>query len=175
MYNINDQNAAIRAIQWYLYDISLYRAEIPCVYPDGIYGYDTSQCVAALQRQHGLEVTGCVDFPTFVLLRELHSEIIARSLPRTRFNPLPRNLDGDSLKKGEESAYISFIQLMLKTLSVIYPKMENIEVTGVFDNETESAIKDFQRIDNIPQTGTVDKDTWNALNKAYEKYVNWDS
>ena len=39
----------------------------------------------------------------------------------------------------------------------------NFAITGIYDQTTQNAVRDFQRVNGLPVTGTVDEATWNKL------------
>ena len=60
------------------------------------------------------------------------------------------------------------IQRDLKRISKNYPAIPAITTTlGIYDNETENAVKKFQEIFNLPVTGIVDKATWYKIKYVY--------
>jgi peptidoglycan hydrolase-like protein with peptidoglycan-binding domain len=75
---------------------------------------------------------------------------------------------GESLGLGDVGFIVAVIQYMLSELSVLYDEIDNVEITGTFDTNTEVAITEFQKRNLFPQTGRVDKRTWDRLVKAFE-------
>ncbi|MEB3288394.1 MAG: peptidoglycan-binding protein [Leptolyngbya sp.] len=59
--------------------------------------------------------------------------------------------------------YIQDLQQRLKQLGYLPP---NFVVSGVYDAETQAAVRTFQRINGLPETGTVDAATGQALYNA---------
>lgn len=60
------------------------------------------------------------------------------------------------------------IQRDLRRISKNYPAIPYISSTvGIYDNETENAVKKFQEIFNLPITGIVDKATWYKIKYIY--------
>ena len=164
MYELNDTRAAITAIQRLLRDAGY------DIKPDGIYGDETYNAVRQFQVFNRLPPTGRVDLATFEALAKAAEPILGYSCVLI----IPETLDGGVISPGEESSVVTIIQAMLKALSVIYD-FEDIELSGVYDAETEAAIRDIQRINGLPLTGVVDPDTWNALVSEYEKYKDSDA
>ena len=164
MYELNDNKAAITAIQNLLRDAGY------DIKPDGIYGTETADAVRMLQAEKGLVPTGRVDLMTFELL-------VTASRPVPVYECaliIPSTLAGNVITPGEVSSVVVIIQAMLKVLEVIYD-FESIDVTGVYDDVTEAAITELQRINGLPVTGIIDALTWNALVSEYEKYKDWDT
>ena len=60
------------------------------------------------------------------------------------------------------------IQRDLRRIRQNYPAIPNISTTlGIYDQETENAVKSFQEIFGLPITGTVDKGTWYKIKYIY--------
>ena len=60
------------------------------------------------------------------------------------------------------------IQRDLKRISLNYPAIPYITTTlGIYDKETEDAVKKFQEIFSLPITGVVDKATWYKIKYIY--------
>ena len=66
-------------------------------------------------------------------------------------------------QKGDTGETVTWIQTRLKELEYL-----NREPTGTFDEETESALKDFQRNNGLLQTGMADSITMKVLETATE-------
>ncbi len=45
--------------------------------------------------------------------------------------------------------------------------MPLITIDGVYDEDTENAVRSFQRLFGLPATGQIDFDTWETLNDVY--------
>ena len=66
-------------------------------------------------------------------------------------------------QKGDTGEKVTWIQQRLKDLEYL-----NREPTGVFDEETEEALRDFQRDNGLLRTGMADEVTMRALETATE-------
>ncbi|MEG2582967.1 MAG: peptidoglycan-binding protein [Oscillospiraceae bacterium] len=68
---------------------------------------------------------------------------------------------GTPLKLGDASRDIKRFQMMLNTISRNYPSIPKIaNPDGLFDVETENAVREFQRIFSLTVDGIVGKGTW---------------
>ena len=47
-----------------------------------------------------------------------------------------------------------------------------MNVTGYFGNQTDQAVRAFQRLSGIPDNGTVGSVTWNAITTLYSDLYN---
>jgi len=63
---------------------------------------------------------------------------------------------------------VLYIQRDLRRIRNNYPAIPDItNYLGIYDEETEEAVKKFQEIFNLPVTGVVDKGTWYKIKYVY--------
>lgn len=75
---------------------------------------------------------------------------------------------GYPLQQGSFGNEVSIISLQLNRIGENYPAIPRITSnTAVFDQETQDAVREFQRIFNLPVTGIVDKSTWYKIKQYY--------
>lgn len=75
---------------------------------------------------------------------------------------------GSPLRVGTAGNDVRIIQQQLNRIRQNYPAIPYIEITtGIFDVQTENAVRKFQEIFNLNQTGVVDKSTWYAIKRYY--------
>ena len=60
------------------------------------------------------------------------------------------------------------IQRYLRTLHLVDPRIPLINVDGIYDKETETAVLAFQQKNGLPETGEVDFATWEMLRNEAE-------
>ena len=162
---------AILNLQTYLRTISFYDERIERVPIDGIFDSDTEKAVTSFQRTRGLSPTGIVDKGTWDAIYSEFKRITENSDKEQKYNFFPSNPENYEATVGEESAFISLVQLLLRELSVVYDTFENIEITGIFDKSTEKAIKEFQRASGLDATGRINLATWNRLARDFSNYA----
>ena len=75
---------------------------------------------------------------------------------------------GYEIGMGEQSFTVVAIQYMLEEIGVYYDNLGEIPQTGIYNQETDIAIREFQTRNLLPVTGKVDKTTWDYLVSAYE-------
>ena len=79
---------------------------------------------------------------------------------------------GDDVGLGYAGNPVLAIQRDLKRIRKNYPAIPNITSTlGIYDEETEQAVKKFQEIFNLPVTGIVDKATWYKIKYVYNSVL----
>ena len=74
---------------------------------------------------------------------------------------------GTPLRLGSAGPEVSVVQAMLNRISQNYPAIPKVPATGAFGEETESAVRTFQRIFSLTQDGIVGKATWYKLVYLY--------
>ena len=95
----------------------------------------------------------------FCAIYEKYKELNALSeLPF--FPSAPQNY---STSLGEESAFVGIVQVMLRELSAVYDVFSAVELNGIYDEATESAIRELQRASGLPISGELDRATYNRL------------
>lgn len=165
------RETAVRNIQRYLRRLS-YEEEwdILPVPVDGIFDTRTEEALSAFQRGSDLPVTGIADENTFDALFEEYLRLNEQDLtvPLYFFPTEPPNYEASM---GEESAFVTLIQFMLSELTLVYDAYEPPTLSGHYDEETEEAVRRFQKIQGLPLTGRVDRRTFNRLSLEYRNYL----
>jgi len=165
-----DHRANIAEAQQYLRTIANETGNIPRVFPNGIYGPETTQAVIQFQQLYGLPITGIIDYNTRNLLRDEYNRI--ELLNR---EPLPvyvfpsKDLVVGLNHRGDE---VYLIQLMLNQIAKSYGNIPSVQVTGVYDNPTSNAVREFQNVASGNITGNVDKSTWDEMTKLHKTIRN---
>ncbi|NLY68518.1 MAG: peptidoglycan-binding protein [Clostridiales bacterium] len=61
------------------------------------------------------------------------------------------------------------LQTWLRALAHRIPGMTKVNVTGIYDAQTERAVREFQMHSKITPTGAVDFSTWEKIKAEYNK------
>ncbi len=81
---------------------------------------------------------------------------------------VPDSYPGEPLSLGDESDAVRFLQNRLNRIGITYTEIPFILLPdGVFDAETQNAVKAFQRIFGLPQSGIADSETWYRIIYIY--------
>lgn len=81
---------------------------------------------------------------------------------------LEESYPGFSLRRGNGGRDVATIQVALNQISQNYPSIPKIyPVDGIFGEQTENAVKRFQRIFNLTEDGIVGKATWYKIISLY--------
>ncbi len=75
---------------------------------------------------------------------------------------------GFALRRGSVGNDVRRTQLRLNRIAKNYPSIPRIEApSGVFGEETEAAVREFQRIFSLEEDGIVGRATWYAIERVY--------
>ena len=167
-YQNDDRTAVVKHIQQLLRTLQIYGDKNVTVPVDGLYMESTYDAVLEFQKENGLAPTGEVDKATYDLL---YAHALEAEFEDSEPLPLYVLGKGQSVSKGEKSDTVMIIQAILNTLTVAYDDYSPLALNGVFDNQTEDAVRRFQMRNGIDASGIVDKRTWNALIRNYNKHI----
>ena len=160
----------IRSLQTMLRVIAEQDNGLESLIPDGIYGPETVRVVSAVQRSHGLPVTGVTDQTTWETIVALYE---AALVEQDEAQHLQIVLDpGQVIRKGERHPHLYLVQAMLIAFSEVYGSIPRPESTGILDIATEDALFAFQQLAGIPGNGRLDKHTWKHLVRQYPLAAN---
>lgn len=162
---------AVRNLQRYLRRLSHEDNLILPVPIDGIFASRTRDALMEFQRMAGLPVTGRADRQTWDTLFAQYSQLIRRQDRLLAADLFPRVPTDYVTTPGERGSFISFLQLLLGELTVIYDTLPLPIITGIYDEETADAVRSFQTLHGLPVTGLVDRALWNRIIEEYHQYA----
>ena len=155
---------AVRELQYYLYLLSLYYAELPSVKIDGVYGPDTTRAVRIWQELFNLSVDGITGPATWSSIYKNFSQQRSSGAVRRASNyPYP----GKPLTVGSSGDAVLYVSFLLAYVSYFYPKVQDFGLYSDYDENAAASVCSFQVQFGLPVTGTVDRATWNALVDTY--------
>jgi peptidoglycan hydrolase-like protein with peptidoglycan-binding domain len=133
----------VLSLQQDLADAGYYKGTI-----DGIYGPQTTQAVADLQKANDLPETGKIDKAT---AEALQGDLVEKGVEEA----------------GEELVTTAAVQQTLKLLG-----FWDGPIDGVWSDELTDAVKDLQKELGVEETGEIDAETLAAWEKALEEVKN---
>lgn len=166
MYSDDNKQDHIKEIQQLLYEISFGNTNVSIVFPDGIYKDETEESVRSFQKEYGLYVDGKVSPETWDeivhVYRDLYLEIIKPDVFREKMILMP----------GSSGEAVYFMQLMLNCIGSKYGNIPILELTGVYDADTQNALNAFKEISGHEfRSEGVDVHFWNAITSEFNKCV----
>lgn len=155
----------VRSLQTMLRVISKHNNAIPMIIPDGIYGPTTMQAVTAFQRNNQIPATGITDQYTWEKIYDAYEIALIEAAEAT---PIEILIERDQVfRLNDSSPYIYLVQSILTQLSKDHPTINAPFHTGILDNETSNALREFQILAGLSPSGELDKETWNHLSKHF--------
>ena len=150
-------------LQRYLRQLSYHHPEITPPPIDGIFDRDTERALREFQAMQELPITGRADRQTWDTLYAMYRASIAENEPPRTVAILPFVAGEILLEKGDEGFTINVLQYMLRELGESLAELEEVEISGVFDEKTARAVRLFRAQNGLPEGETVDLVTWNTL------------
>lgn len=167
MNNHPNHSPATQNLQRYLRRLSFDEETIPPVPIDGVFDTKTEEALREFQRLRGFEVTGSADLETWEQLYNDYRASLAINSPPRAVLLFPLEPPSYVLQIGAQGFLVSALQYMLLELHQNYLPLAEVELSGVFDEKTENAVRAFQVLNRLPANGAVGLLTWNAIADQY--------
>ena len=161
------QAQAIQNLQTYLRQLSYHDPSITAPPIDGIFDSTTQQSLKDFQVSQSLPPTGIADQALWELLYATYRSSLAQNAPPVRMEIFPLLPTDAVIRLGEEGFPVTALQWMLRELERKYGFLLSVEVTGVFDDTTQEAVRAFQSQNALRPNGIVDRRTWNEITDQY--------
>ncbi len=164
------QGSEVLEIQLYLSTIALYNNEVRDVEIDGVYGATTRDAVYSFQLAYGLSADGTVGPVTWYKLVDVYNGIkenVDVPLIGSTLGSLP--YPGFDLRRGDSGEKVLYVQDILNAISRVFVDLLPVEKDGVFGEDLENAVREFQELVGITPTGVIDVVTWNLLNDVFRR------
>ena len=168
-YSSRDRAGNVYELQAYLNYIADYISGVPKVYPDGIYGPETSAVVRAFQQKMGIPLTGEADLETWEAVVEVYDDLKRQNLTPKKVAAYP--IEIPHLKEGDNFEEIYVLQIMLRRIAKIFKNITMPDLTGIYDEKTSQAVDDFSRLYGRESMGKVDRELWNILTDTYNAFT----
>lgn len=163
---LGDSSLYVLRMQLYLDRIRSNYPGIPQIQPIiGHFNESTEQAVKAFQSAFNLPVTGVIDQATWYLIRRIYNavtklaELTAQGILLSRLT----NITQETFLQGDIRPRVEVIQYALNVLSVYFPTIRGVAITGIFDEQTREQVIEFQKTVNLEPTGVVDAETFDML------------
>ena len=161
-----DSGIWVKLLQYYIRVLGCYYPEIPIIETTGHFDPETTEAVKAIQRKFNIIVDGVVGIQTWAVLDKVYKVI---------YNKIPEGClknktiyPGYMLSKGMGDKNVTLMQTYLEKISENYPSIPKVTVTGIFDEQTEAAVRAIQKEFLQENTGLIGPITWNQISVLYE-------
>ncbi len=159
---LGDRGEAVGQVQYYLAVLAYFDDALPLPGGNGIFDEATDASVRAFQRQQGLIADGIVGRNTWNALVRRYDEIRATVAPGV-LGSAEDIYPGRVLTPGMTGADVEALQRFLIRDAQNVPEIPQIRETGVYDADTERAIRVVQEMEGLDPTGVTGALTWNAV------------
>lgn len=160
----------VKLLQYYIRVLGCYYPDVPIIEITGYFGPETTEAVMALQSKYNIIVDGVIGIQTWAELDKDYKNIYTRipegCLKNKTIYP------GYMLSKGMGDRNVRLMQTYLEKISEFYPSIPNVKVTGMFDEQTEAAVRAIQIQFLEENTGLIGPITWNEIATLYENLPN---
>ena len=153
---------AVRTVQYYLSFISFFFENIDFVPLTGVFDAETERAVRAFQETYGLTVDGIVGRQTWNKLTSVYNDIVS-SLPADYQTVLGTVFPGKMIVLGDTGDSVRIIQENLNKIADYDPAIPKVNVTGVYDDATLSAVAVLQAQIGREPSGAVDPIIWSEI------------
>ena len=158
---------SVSNLQRYLRQLSYDEETIPRPPIDGIFESQTEDALREFQRLRGLPVTGSADRETWERLYEDYRRALSLRSPPRAVTLFPLDPIGYVILPQSRDFAVTVLQHMLLELHDHHKELENVEITGVYDPQTQSAVRFFQQKNGLPDDGNTGLLTWNTITDQY--------
>ncbi len=161
---IGDTGQNVRNLQYFLAVVGEFYDTVPQIEITGVYDEATRNAVLAFQQTFGLTQDGIVGINTWQDLYRAYRGILAST------NSLEGGValyPGVVLRQGTQGAAVETLQEYLSYLSETYPEIPDVPITGVFGNQTQTAVEAYQQLFGLQVTGVVGPAVWNSIAESY--------
>ena len=169
---VGSEGSEVLEIQLYLATIALYNDMVRGVEIDGVYGGVTRDAVYSFQLAYGLTPDGRVGPVTWYKLVDVYNGIQENvDVPQvgSTIGILP--YPGETLERGDTGENVLYIQRLINELDPVFVDITRVREDGIYGEETENAVRIFQRLLGIGETGVVDSNTWNLMGDVWRREI----
>lgn len=151
----------VEELQIMLQNLSNIFPSLPIVMVDGYYGNETKETVKMFQELNALPTTGITDDITWNKIKTF----LNNRNPNIPINITTDDIDlsDNVIKLGSKGRYVSDLQGYLNIAAEKFPSISKVKVDGIFGENTQKSVLEFQRQFGLDTDGIVGAITWDAL------------
>lgn len=123
------------------------------------------QCPNAMS-QWGSKYLGDQNYSTIDILRYYYGDDMYINTAE-EVSGVPASWPGSNLEIGASGGNVTKIQEQLNTIGEVYSNIKPIMITGIYEEATQQAVRQFQETFHLPVTGIVDYRTWYRIQEIY--------
>ena len=139
----------------------------------GIYTEEVENAVKKFQEIFSLPITGIVDKATWYKIKYVYTSV--KKLSDLYSEGLSKDeatfLYNDELKYGDTGIDVEFIHYFLDALAFLDPDIPRLRTNSIYNNDTITMVKAFQKKYGLPVTGIFTYNDWKVLKSTYDKIL----
>ncbi|MEG2501002.1 MAG: peptidoglycan-binding protein [Oscillospiraceae bacterium] len=147
-----------------LYIGFFYDSVLPVIF-DGSYSNNTAEGVSSFQALAQLPITGIVDENTWNALVFTWLSLAAVSGEPVSGNTA--DYPGFVMQLGSAGVSVAQLQTYMNGIAERFSFAGFVPNSGIFEEETDAAVRAFQQGFGLPITGIVERSTWDAIYNYY--------
>ena len=156
----------IKWLQTYLQAISRVYKKIPRIEVDGVFNKGTKHSVIAFQKEFELNDDGNIGVNDWNKLISVYDSL--DSGKNINKSDILYSYPGFNLELGDKDGYVTVLQQYINVIAKNNYRIDEIPVTGEFDNNTKIAVEKLQKEFGLKVSGIVDEITWEKISSTYE-------
>ena len=156
----------IKWLQTYLQAISRVYKKIPRIEVDGVFNKGTKNAVIAFQKEFELNDDGNIGVNDWNKLISVYDSL--DSGKNINKSDILYSYPGFNLELGDKDGYVTVLQQYINVIAKNNYRIDEIPVTGEFDNNTKIAVEKLQKEFGLKVSGIVDEITWEKISSTYE-------
>ena len=139
----------------------------------GIYDEETFNAVKKFQEIFNLNVTGNVDKATWYKIKYIYTSV--KKLSDLYSEGISKDeatfLYTDEIKYGDTGIEVDYIHYFLDAIAFLDNDIPRLKLNSVYNNNSISMVKAFQKKYNLPVTGIFTYKDWLVLQNTYDKIL----
>ena len=160
----------VTTLQYYLSILAYFNGALSPVIRGGYYGPETVQAVERFQSFYNLPVTGVVDQNTWNVISQAYIDTVS-ALPSGYSGENAKLYPGYFLTRGMRSEDVRDLQTYIDLIGQNINEIPTLPQTGFYGEQTENAVRIFQRLFGITESGAVGPVTWATIAQQYDYFI----
>ena len=140
----------------------------------GIYDEETVNAVKKFQEIFDLPQTGIVNKATWYKIKYIYTSV--KKLSDLYSEGLSKDevtfLYTDKLNYGDTGIEVEYVHYYLDSLAFLDNDIPRLQTNSIYNNNTITMVKAFQKKYNLPVTGEFTYSDWQVLKNAYNRILN---
>ena len=116
--------------------------------------------------QWGSQSLGEQGYSAIEILREFYGDDMYINSAE-QISGIPASWPGSNLTIGSSGSKVRQMQEQLNTIASVYTAIPSLIADGIYGENTQNSVREFQSVFGLPVTGVVDYRTWYKISQIY--------